>query len=233
VRAADVERELEALGDPAAAAHARRYFKAGPEQHAEGDRFLGIRVPVLRGLVRKYRTLPLVEVEWLLRSRYHEARLLALLLLVERYRRAGGKEKEDIVGLYLQNKDNVNNWDLVDSSAPHLLGPYLWKSGDRRLLDELAASASLWERRMAVMATFYFVRQGEFEPTLRLARKLLDDPEEMVHKAVGWMLREVGKRDEKTLLAFLEENAPRMPRTMLRYATEKLAPEWKRRFRRA
>ncbi len=230
VKAKEVLVALERLADPDKAAQAAAYFKAQPGGYGAGDVFLGVRVPELRRLARAQRTLPLAEVQKLLRSPYHEARLLALLLLVERYRRAGGKEKEEIVDLYLQNKDSVNNWDLVDSSAPHLLGPYSWESGDQRLLGELAASSSLWERRMAVMATFYFIRRGEFEPTLRLARKLLTDPEELVHKAVGWLLREIGKRDEETLVAFLEENAARMPRPMLRYATEKLPAEARRRF---
>lgn len=231
--AAEVIRDLEALGDPDAAAHARRYFKAGPGQYAEGDRFLGIRVPVLRGLVRRYRELPLPEVERLLRSPVHEARLLALLLLVDRYKRADPATREAVAELYLRNLDRVNHWDLVDSSAPQILGAYLFEKSERSLLDRLAASPSLWERRIAVMATFYFIRHGEYQPTLRLARRLLDDPEDLIHKAVGWMLREVGKRDEETLLAFLEENAARMPRTMLRYAIEKLDPDSKRRFRQA
>lgn len=230
--AAEALRELEALGDSDAAAHARRYFKAGQGQYAEGDRFLGIRVPELRGRVRRYRELPLPEVERLLRSPVHEARLMALLLLVDRFRRGEPEARAAVAELYLRNLDRVNHWDLVDTSAPNILGPYL-EERDRSLLDRLAASPSLWERRVAVMATFHFIRRGEFAPTLRLARRLLHDPEDLIHKAVGWMLREVGKRDEGALLAFLEENAARMPRTMLRYATEKLDPERKRRFRRA
>ncbi|WP_456413660.1 DNA alkylation repair protein [Oceanithermus profundus] len=232
MRAADVARELEALGDPGAAAHARCYFKAGPGQYAEGDRFLGIRVPVLRGRVRRFRELPLSEVEHLLGSPFHEARLLALLLLVDRFRRGDPAARAAVAEVYLRNLDRVNHWDLVDASAPHILGPYL-EGRDRSLLDRLAASPSLWERRVAVMATFHFIRRGAYAPTLRLVRRLLDDPEDLIHKAAGWMLREVGKRDEETLLAFLEENAARMPRTMLRYATERLDPERQRRFRRA
>ncbi len=223
--------QLQDMGDPERAAGTARYFQVKQGGYGEGDVFIGIRVPELRKLARRWRGMELTEVVKLLRSPYHEARLLALLLLVEQYRRAAPAEKEAIVELYLQNSDRINNWDLVDTSAPHILGAYIYSKSDRGLLDELAASPSVWERRMALLATFHFIRQGEFGETLRLVKKLLDDPEDLIHKAAGWMLREMGKRDEKLLLDFLEENAARMPRTMLRYATEKLTPEQKRRFR--
>ena len=222
---------LREMGDPNHAAASARYFQAAKGGYGEGDVFLGVRVPELRKLARRWRDMELAEVVKLLRSDYHEARLLALLILVERYRRAAPMEKEAIVELYLQNSDRINNWDLVDSSAPHILGDYLYSRPDKNLLGELAASPSLWERRMAVLATFYFIRQGQFAETLRLVARMLDDPEDLIHKAASWMLRELGKRDAKPLLDFLEENAARMPRTMLRYATEKLTPEQKRRFR--
>jgi len=222
---------LQGLGDPARAATSARYFQAGEGGYGAGDLFLGVRVPELRRLARQWRGMDLAEVGKLLSSDYHEARLLALLILVERYRRAAPAEREAVVELYLQNRDRINNWDLVDTSAPHILGAYLFSKSDRGLLDRLAASPSLWERRMAVLATFYFIRQGEFGETLRLAARLMDDPEDLIHKAVGWMLREVGKRNEKALLDFLEENAARMPRTMLRYAIEKLPPIYKKRYR--
>ena len=222
---------MQGLGEPGRAATSARYFQAGEGGYGAGDLFLGVRVPELRRLARQWRGMDLAEVGKLLSAGYHEARLLALLILVEHYRRAAPAEREAVVELYLQNRDQINNWDLVDTSAPHILGAYLFSKSDRSLLDRLAASPSLWERRMAVLATFFFIRQGEFGETLRLAARLMDDPEDLIHKAVGWMLREVGKHDEKALLDFLEKNAARMPRTTLRYATEKLSPEQKRRFR--
>jgi len=222
---------LQGLGDPVRAATSARYFQAGEGGYGAGDLFLGVRVPELRRLARQWRGMDLAEVGKLLSSDYHEARLLALLILVERYRRAVPAEKEAVVELYLQNSNHINNWDLVDTSAPHILGDYLFSKTDRSLLDRLTASPSLWERRMAVLATFYFIRQDEFGETLRLAARLMDDPEDLIHKAVGWMLREVGKRNEKALLDFLEENAARMPRTMLRYAIEKLTTAQKVKFR--
>jgi len=222
---------LQGLSEPSRAATSARYFQAGEGGYGAGDLFLGVRVPELRRLARQWRGMDLAEVGRLLGSNYHEARLLALLILVERYRRAAPAEREAVVELYLQNRDQINNWDLVDTSAPHILGAYLFSKTDRSLLDRLAAAPSLWERRIAVLATFYFIRQGEFGETLRLAARLIDDPEDLIHKAVGWMLREVGKRDQKVLFDFLKINAARMPRTMLRYATEKLGPEQKRRFR--
>jgi 3-methyladenine DNA glycosylase AlkD len=221
--------ELKRAGDPQIAAHSARYFKAGPGGYGEGDVFLGIRVPELRKRVRGLRTLPLAEVLKLVRSRYHEARLLGLLLLAERYRRADPDEREAIFQSYLEHTAYVNNWDLVDQSAPHIVGAHL-EGRDRALLDRLAESSSLWERRIALLATLQFIRKGEFADTLRLAEKLLADPEDLIHKATGWMLREVGKRDEAALLEFLEEHAGRMPRVALRYATEKLPAAVRRRF---
>jgi len=228
--ASEALRELEAMKDPDRAASSARYFQAKEGGYGAGDVFLGIRVPELRRLARAWRGMELAEVVKLLQSRYHEARLLGLLLLVEHYRRATPPEKEAIVKLYLQNSTYVNNWDLVDSSTPQILGDYLYAKQDRSLLDELAASSLLWERRMALLATFYFIRRGEFTETLRLIEKLLQDPEDLIHKAAGWMLREVGKRNKEKLVEFLEKNASRMPRTMLRYAIEKLPPEQKRRW---
>ena len=215
------------LGDPDIAGHSARFFKTGPGEYGEGDRFHGIRVPVTRKLARKYRDAPERTVLALLKSAFHEERLLAVLLLVDRYERADTAGKARVVELYLEHRRWVNNWDIVDSSAHRILGPAL-SGGDLGLLDELAASESLWDRRIAVIATLDFIREGEFEPTLALSARLLDDPEDLIHKATGWMLREVGKRDVAALRAFLEKHAARMPRTMLRYAIEKL-PERERR----
>lgn len=220
-------RTLAGLADAAIAAHSARFFKTGPGEYGEGDRFRGIRVPALRVLARNFRTLPLGEVLELLRSPWHEDRLLALLILVERYRSGGEDEREAIYAAYLDSTAHINNWDLVDCSAEHIVGAHLKRRG-RTPLDRLSGSTSLWERRIAIMATFHFIKAGEFAPTLALAERLLADREDLIHKAVGWMLREIGKRDAAALDAFLVARQRTMPRTMLRYAIERL-PEARRR----
>jgi 3-methyladenine DNA glycosylase AlkD len=222
----DVESELQRLADPADAEVLRRFFKTGPGEYGEGDRFLGIRVPRLRALARTSRSLPHEQVLTLLRAPWHEARLLALLLLVEQYRRGTAAERAAIYDAYLGHTRYINNWDLVDSSAEHILGAHL-RPENLTALERLARSESLWERRMAILATFHWIRQGEFRPTLRLAGLLLEDPHDLIHKAVGWMLREVGKRDLRVEEEFLLPRYRRMPRTMLRYAIERF-PESRR-----
>ncbi|MCF8108827.1 MAG: DNA alkylation repair protein [Desulfohalobiaceae bacterium] len=218
---------LQSLGDPEIAAQSHRFFKTGPGEYGEGDIFLGIRVPVLRACLRDYRWIPLSEALELLQSPYHEARMLALLILVAQY---GSSRKEadrrHIYEAYLQHARFINNWDLVDCSAQYIVGTHLL-SRDRKPLYTLARSRDLWERRIAVLATFAFIRQGEFADTLSLAEILLHDSEDLIHKAIGWMLREVGKRDQAVLEGFLSRYSLHMPRTMLRYAIEKL-PEDKR-----
>lgn len=225
--AEDVRRALEALADPAVAAHSARFFRSGPGGYGEGDRFLGIRVPQLRALARTHRALPLADALEHLRSPWHEERLLALLVLVEQHRRGDAEARERLHRVYLEHARFVNNWDLVDTSAPQLVGAQL-EPGDLAPLERLAASTSVWERRIAVLATFDWIKRGVFPPTLRLADRLLEDPHDLIHKAVGWMLREVGKRDPARLEAFLADRYRRMPRTMLRYAIERL-PEGRRR----
>ncbi len=221
-----IQRELEGLADPGQAAILQRFFRTGPGEYGEGDRFRGIRVPLLRKIAGKYRHLPLPETGRLLRSAFHEDRLLALLILIEHYNRGDDTVRGEIHRFYLDHAGRVNNWDLVDASAPHLLGHYLMdRSKDP--LTRLAASRVLWERRMAIIATFYFIRQGVYDDTLRVARLLLGDPEDLIHKAVGWMLREVGKREAAAAEAFLQAHYRNMPRTMLRYAIEKF-PEARR-----
>jgi 3-methyladenine DNA glycosylase AlkD len=211
---------LRGLADPEDARNLQRFFKTGPGQYGEGDVFLGIRVPVLRRLTKEAAALPLEDAEELLRSPYHEERLLALLILVRAHARGDAALRERIHATYLANTRYVDNWDLVDSSAEHLVGAHL-RDGDRGLLDRLAASDSLWERRIAVIATFHFIKRGEFADTLRIAGLLLHDRHDLIHKAVGWMLREVGKRDREAEEAFLREHCRAMPRTMLRYAVER------------
>jgi 3-methyladenine DNA glycosylase AlkD len=217
-------KNLEALSNPEAALFAQRFFKTGPGEYAEGDLFRGIRVPVLRKMVPSLDGTPLPEVIRLLESAYHEDRLLALLLLMRRFAKGNEVVRQNIHDLYLEHTRFINNWDLVDISAQYLVGASL-RSRDRTLLYRLAASKSLWERRIAITATFHFIRKGEFDDTLALAELLLDDPEELLHKATGWMLREVGKRDLPTLESFLQLHYPRMPRVMLRYAIERLPEE--------
>ena len=205
----------------------QRYFKTAPGEYGAGDQFIGVRVPVLRRLAKEFRTLPRREVTALLRSPVHEERLLALLILVDACRRADETSRAAIFGLYLKNLAFVNNWDLVDSSAPHLVGRHLAQR-PRAVLFRLARSKNLWQRRVAMLATFHFIRQDDFTDALRLAELLRDDEHDLMHKAVGWMLREIGKRSAAVLQKFLHQHAAFMPRTMLRYAIEKL-PERERR----
>ena len=223
----DIHERLHALGDPQRAQVLRRYFKTGPGEYGEGDVFIGMRVPELRKLAREYRSLSFSETIRLLQSAVHEARLLALLILVRNYVGGDTAVRERIFTEYLRNTRFINNWDLVDVSAEHIVGAHL-KNGGRERLHVLAESDLLWERRIAVMATFHFIKQGEFDETLRIAELLVRDPEELIHKAVGWMLREIGKRDLPAEESFLTAHCKIMPRTMLRYAIEKF-PEGLRR----
>lgn len=222
-----LEAELAALADPGRAAVLARFFKTGPGGYGEGDRFLGIRVPDVRRVIRRYRGLPLDAILALLRSAYHEVRLAALLLMVDAHRRADARGREAIFHAYLAHADRVNNWDLVDASAEHLVGLHV-APGDPELLLRLAGSGSVWERRIAMLATFHWTKRGEPGPALRLAARLVDDPHDLIHKASGWMLREVGKRDAAALDGFLRAHHAAMPRTMLRYAIERLPPEARR-----
>lgn len=194
------------------------FFKTGKGQYGEGDVFLGISVPDQRIVARKYIDLSLQDLEELLSSKFHEHRLVALIILVNKYKKA--KDKKEITDFYLKNTKKVNNWDLVDSSAGYILGDYLLDK-DKKILYKLAISDNIWERRIAIIATQGFIRSHKFEDTLRIAEILLSDKHDLIHKAVGWMLREVGNRDLKTELKFLDEHYQKMPRTMLRYAIEK------------
>ncbi len=225
----DIEHRLRALGSPEHARTLQRFFKTGPGEYGAGDIFLGLRVPEVRRLAAHYRALSLDEIAELLASPYHEARLLALVLMVDRFRARGPADQADVYRRYLENTDRINNWDLVDVSAPHIVGAHLIDRA-RAPLFRLARSASVWDRRIAIMATLAFIRAGDFSDTLKLARLLRDDPHDLIHKAVGWMLREVGKRDRPAAEAFLIENHRRMPRTMLRYAIEHLPPQRRRAY---
>ncbi|MEI6846472.1 MAG: DNA alkylation repair protein [Chlorobiaceae bacterium] len=219
-----IQSRLEELANPEAARFALRFFKTAPGEYGEGDLFRGIRVPVLRKLSLTFDHVPLPEVIRLLASAFHEDRLLALLLLMRQFSKGEEPLREKIYNLYLANTGHINNWDLVDVSAEHIAGKFL-RFRDRAQLYWLAQSQSLWERRIAIMATFHFIRQGEFTDTLALAVMLLDDREELIHKAVGWMLREVGKRDIAAEEEFLQNHYRKMPRVMLRYAIERFMRE--------
>src|SRR5919108_11766 len=229
MKAADIRKELQSMADPDKGAILQRFFKTGPGQYGEGDIFIGVMVPQSRQVAKKFSQLPLGEVRTLLYSGIHEERLVALLILARRYSASSSREKEEIVKFYLDNIKQVNNWDLVDLSAPNILGAHLVDNRDRRrLLYRLAGSDNVWERRIAIMATHHFIRNGDFSDTLKIAEMLLQDRHDLIHKAAGWMLREVGKRDAAVEEAFLEKLYSLMPRTMLRYAIERL-PESKRR----
>ena len=227
--AREVRKELRKLASPQKAAILRRFFKTGPGEYGEGDVFLGIPVPALRRVAAVFREMRLGQVDRLLQSTVHEERFVALLLLLCRFRRGSAAERRHIYRLYFRRTPFINSWDLVDLSAGPVVGAYL-ENRSREPVFRLAESSDLWERRIAVMATFPYVRSGRFVETLRLARALLEDEEPLIHKAVGWMLREIGKRDTATLEKFLRQHAGRMPRTMLRYAIERYPPQKRRRF---
>ena len=219
-----ITHELAKLGDPEQAAVLRRFFKTGPGQYGEGDLFRGIKVPALRQIVKKYPDLPLADAERLLHAGHHEDRLLGLLFLVAGFEKGGAEVRSGIYRLYLDNTRFINNWDLVDVTAPHIVGAYLFDR-NRAPLRSLARSALLWERRIAIVATFYFIRRNQFDDTLKIAGMLLGDKHDLMHKAVGWMLREVGKRDLAAEEGFLQKHCGHMPRTMLRYAIERFDPD--------
>ena len=225
----EITDHLESLSDPERARQAARYFKAVPGGYGEGDRFFGIAVPTIRKMVKKFPDISIDTLQSLLQSAFHEARLFALLALVSRFEKGDDVVREKIFRLYLDNTKSIDNWDLVDSSAPHILGCHL-KECDRGILYKLAQSDSIWERRMAVLATFCYIRDGDFDDAFSIAGSLLADPEDLIHKAAGWMLREIGKRDHLAEASFLDRHYREMPRTMLRYAIEKFEPGLRKAF---
>lgn len=216
----DVKRELRTKANPEKAVFFPRFFKAGPGEYAEGDKFLGVTVPEQRLISKQfYQRVSVEDALELLKGGWHEERLTALFILVLKFQKGDEVTKKDIVHAYLKNTQYVSNWDLVDSSAPYILGNWLLNK-DREILYSLAKSELLWERRIAIIATLEFIRKGEFGDTLLLAEQLLGDREDLMHKAVGWSLREVGKKDRDLLIAFLDKHAAHMPRTALRYSIE-------------
>ncbi len=224
MKAQDVHRALQELANPEIAEHSQRFFKTGKGEYGEGDRFLGIRVPALRKQVVQFRDLPLAETWRVLASPLHEERLLALLMLVRKFTKGDAEVRQTIYQRYLKSTRYINNWDLVDSSAHHIVGAHL-QARNRQPLYGLARSQSLWDRRIAIIATYHYIKCNDFEDALSLSAMLRDDPEDLIHKAVGWMLREIGKRDLATEKAFLSDHYREMPRTMLRYAIEKFPTE--------
>lgn len=220
--ARQVLRELARRRNPAQAAILRRFFKTGPGDYGEGDRFWGLKVPQVRAVLAAFPDVPLQVAGELLASPFHEARLLAVLSLVRAYAKGDAAERAAVFDFYLSRAARINNWDLVDVSAPGIVGRHLPPGKGRRVLGRLAASPVLWERRIAMISTLEHIRRGELGNTFWLAERLLGDPEDLMHKAAGWMLREAGKRDAAALEGFLGAHAPRMPRTMLRYAIERL-----------
>ena len=221
-----IRKELKKQASKEKAKVLQSFFKTGPGEYAEGDIFLGVIVPHIRKIAGRHRDLALDDTIRLLKSKFHEERLTALLILIARFNRDDLKGKKMIYRTYLRHTKYINNWDLVDLSAEHIVGAYLWGKSTKPL-DKLARSEMLWERRIAILATFHFIRNHRFSETLKIARLLLRDKEDLIHKAVGWLLREVGKRDRRAEETFLKKHYRRMPRTMLRYAIEKF-PENKR-----
>ena len=217
-----LKQELNKLKDPEKAKILQRFFKTGKGEYGEGDIFLGIMVPEQRKIAKKYQNLTLKELQNLLNSKIHEQRQISLYILISKYK----QEKEKIFNFYLKNTKNINNWDLVDLSAPNILGNYLLEK-DKSILYKLAKSNNLWERRIAILSTYEFIKNNQFEHTLKISEILLNDKHDLIHKTVGWMLREAGKKDLEALECFLRSYYKKMPRTMLRYAIERF-PEEKR-----
>ncbi len=222
------KKELKEISNPRQAKILRRFFKTGKGEYGEGDIFLGVKVPDQRKAANKFNELSLKDLEKLLNSKIHEYRMSALFILIKQYEKADEKERKKIFDFYLKNTKNINNWDLVDISAPKIIGNYLLEK-PRKILYKLAKSNNLWERRIAIISTVAFIRNNEFDDTLKISKILLQDKHDLIHKAVGWMLREVGKRDQKVEEEFLRKHYLKMSRVMLRYAIERFE-EKKRKF---
>lgn len=228
-RAADVSRLLRSAVKPGKAGDLARFFKTGRGEYADGDKFIGVMVPEQRWIARKFIHLPLPEIKKLLTSSIHEERLTALFILIYQFAKSDQKHQELIYRFYLRHLRHINNWDLVDSSAPYLLGPFLY-AGNQKILTDLAGSQNMWERRVAVLATFFGIKNQDYVAALLIAAILINDPEDLIHKAVGWMLREIGKRDQALEEKFLQKHYRSMPRTMLRYAIEKFPEQLRQRY---
>jgi len=225
-RVSELKLNMQALPKKEVAPNLQKYFKTDKGEYGEGDKFIGLSVSQQRKLAKEFKDLSLIEIKGFLNSSIHEERLISLFILVDKYEKADEKGKEEIFNFYLKNRKRINNWDLVDSSAPKIIGRHLLMK-DKILLFKFALSKNLWERRIAIISTYEFIKNKEFFPTLAIAEILVNDDHDLIHKAVGWMLREIGKKDIKVEEKFLEVHYRKMPRTMLRYAIEKF-PELKR-----
>lgn len=221
--AVEVQNDLNAHENPSDAVFLQRFFKTGKGQYGEGDVFIGLRVPQTRMIIKKYKDLSLSEIEKLLESPIHEHRLAAVLIMTQQAKRANQVLKKRLYDLYLKRTDRINNWDIIDASCRDVVGGFLLDK-PRDPLYKLAKSKKMWERRIAVVSTWQFIRVRDLDDTFKIAEMLLADQEDLMHKATGWMLREAGKKDEALLKEFLDQNAAVMPRTMLRYSLEKLHP---------
>ncbi len=224
-----LKQELQDLADPERAKANERFFKTGPGQYGEGDQFIGITMPNLRKVAKKYLYLSLNDVEELLHSEIHEFRMAALVIWTYQYEKADKTTKENIYTTYLNNTKYINNWDLVDVTTPRIVGQHLFNK-DRKILYQLAKSNDLWEKRISILATFWFIRNNQFEDTLKIATILLNDSHDLIHKAVGWALREVGKKDQSVEEEFLKQHYNDMPRTMLRYAIERFPESLRKQY---
>lgn len=229
MKASSLKKVLSKYKDSKRAETYEWFFKTKKGEYGYQDKFLGITVPVQRSVAREFISLPLEEIEILLESRMHEHRLTSLIIMVDRFKRGDSTEKKRIFDFYLKNKNRVNNWDLVDASAPHIIGEYLINK-KRNILFKLARSEVLWDKRIAIVSTYAFIKRGDFEDTISISKILMNDKADLIHKAVGWMLREVGKRDKKKLVEFLNSYNKMMPRTTLRYSIEHFGPSERKKF---
>jgi 3-methyladenine DNA glycosylase AlkD len=226
-----ISKRLHELANPETAAALRWFFKTGPGEYGEGDVFIGIKVPPLRGVAAEFKTASFAAIDALLQSKIHEERSLAVMILVRQFARADEPVRRQVYDFYLEHSTCINNWDLVDGSAPYITGPYMWAhTAARKQLYVYVKSSSLWERRIAIVSTFYFIRQNDFQDALKISKLLLDDKHDLIHKAVGWMLREIGKRDLKAEQTFLKKHYRKIPRTTLRYAIERFPEALRKKY---
>lgn len=225
----DIEERIEKARNPEKAKILSKFFKTGKGDYGEGDVFLGIVVPVERKIAKEFKDLDIGDIQNLLNSKVHEKRMIALFILIDKYKKARDEDKKKIFYFYLKNTGNINNWDLVDLSAPNIVGKFLLNK-DREILYKLANSSNLWEKRISIISTMEFIRNNQFQDTLKIAEILMKDKHDLIHKAVGWMLREVGKRKQDELELFLKKHYKVMPRTMLRYAIERFDEKLRKKY---
>lgn len=224
-----LKKELQSFSDKENAKNLQRFFKTGKGEYGEGDVFIGVKVPIQRKIAKRYLGLPLVKIQELLDSEVHEHRLVGVFILVDKYKKTNEDEKANIFNFYLKNAKKINNWDLVDSSAHKIVGEFLFDK-DKKILYDLSRSKNLWERRISVISNFKFINENELEDALAISELLLNDEHDLIHKAVGWMLREIGKKDLEVLENFLKQHYKNMPRTMLRYSIEKFEEEKRKKY---